>query len=170
MDMVKAGNYIKDKRNLKGLTQENLAEIIGVSTKAVGNWERGIGSIKLDNAVKLAEYLDVTVPEIICGEDLDSIDPKKKAEIDQWIKETNRVTIGLEDRSITTLDVAISAFGISLISAALAMWAAFGKGIFVTIVCLLVGIFGILFIAVGRKTIDILNAKLSERKERISMS
>ncbi len=170
MDMEKTGNYIKDKRKLKGWSQEELAEKVGVSPRTIGTWESGKGSIKPDNALNLAECLGISLQELFYGRDLDNIDPKEKAEFDQWIKEINKITIDLEGRSITTMDVATSAFGVSLISAALAMWAIFEKSLILVIACLVVGILGVLFIAVGKRTITVLNNKLNERKDKISMS
>ena len=170
MDMEKTGNYIRDKRKLKGWSQEELAERVDVSPKSIGTWESGKGSLKMENAERLADCLGVSIEDLFYGRDLDGIDPKEKAEFDKWIKETSRVTLGLEDRSITTLDIAITAFGISFISAALAMWSAFGKSLFVSIVCLLLGVIGILFIALGRKIITAMNKSFNERKDRISMS
>lgn len=169
MDMERRGNYIKEKRDLKGFTQEKLAERVGVSTRTIGNWENGSQDIKLDNASKLAEVLEVKVQELIIGKDIDDIDSKDHAEFDKWIKEINKLSIRTGYNSITAMDVAISAFGTSIITAAIAMWAAFGDGLIVGIVCMLLGLFGILFIVLGRRIIIGLNKRLEE-KEKISMS
>ncbi len=170
MDMGKSGKYIRDKRKLKGWSQEELAEKVGVSSKTISKWENGTSEIKQDNAINLSEILGVSIEEIISGRDINSITPEEKAGFDRWIKETNKITLNLEGRGITTLDIAITAFGVSIISAALALWAAFGDGIFTGFVCLLVGLIGVFFIAVGRKIIASMNKKLSERKDKISMS
>lgn len=41
MDNKKIGEYIKAKRKAKNLTQSALGESVGVSFKAVSNWECG---------------------------------------------------------------------------------------------------------------------------------
>ena len=42
MDQIKIGQYIADKRKAQGLTQEQLAEKLSKSQKAVSKWERGV--------------------------------------------------------------------------------------------------------------------------------
>ena len=42
MDSKKVGKYISKLRKEKGLTQEKLAEKIGVSSKTISKWETGI--------------------------------------------------------------------------------------------------------------------------------
>lgn len=41
MEEVKAGFTLKTARERKGLTQENAAKLIGISTDTLGNYERG---------------------------------------------------------------------------------------------------------------------------------
>ena len=41
MNPEKIGNAIKILRNIEGYTQQELAEYIGVTDKAVSKWERG---------------------------------------------------------------------------------------------------------------------------------
>ena len=170
MDMEKTGNYIKEKRELEGWSQEQFAEEVGVSTKAIGDWENARREIKLNNAVKVAEVLEVELTELAAGKDKEQIDSKDMEEFDKWIKELTRVSFGLEDRSITALDIAASAFGTALIAVAMAMWAAFGDGWISGIVCLLLGLFGVVFIKIGKKIINTMNENMEERKEKSSMS
>ena len=42
MDQIKTGQYIANKRKAHSLTQEQLAEKLGRSRKAVSKWERGV--------------------------------------------------------------------------------------------------------------------------------
>lgn len=41
MDQQKIGNFISACRNEKGLTQAQLAEMLGVSDKSISRWENG---------------------------------------------------------------------------------------------------------------------------------
>jgi transcriptional regulator with XRE-family HTH domain len=42
MDLVKIGKYIAKKRTDAGMTQRQLADMLGMSDKSVSKWERGI--------------------------------------------------------------------------------------------------------------------------------
>lgn len=170
MDMERTGNYIREKRELMGFTQEQLAEKVGVSTRTIGDWENARREIKHSHTIKVAKVLNVELAELASGKDKEQIDSRDMEEFDKWIKELNRVSFSLEDRSITALDIAASAFGTSLVAVAMAMWAAFGEGWISGIVCFLLGLFGIVFIKVGKRLINTMNDAMEERKEKSSMS
>lgn len=55
------GLFIAKRRKLMRLTQEELAEKIGVSKSAVAKWEVGGGLPERDNLRRLAEAIDVSV-------------------------------------------------------------------------------------------------------------
>ena len=42
VDQVKIGNFLKKLRKEKGITQEQLAEILNVSGGTVSRWENGV--------------------------------------------------------------------------------------------------------------------------------
>ena len=42
MNQVAIGNYITQKRRALNLTQEQLADMLGVSNKTVSKWENGL--------------------------------------------------------------------------------------------------------------------------------
>ena len=52
-------------RKSLGLSQENITKKMGVTRQTILNWETGISSPTLTNAVKLAKILGVTVNELI---------------------------------------------------------------------------------------------------------
>ena len=58
------GNRIKTLRIAKNLTQEQVAEQIGVSRQKYARIESGANSITLEILSKVAEILDVTVSDI----------------------------------------------------------------------------------------------------------
>ena len=45
MDSIRTGSFIASLRREKGMTQKELASLLGVSDKAVSKWERG-GSLR----------------------------------------------------------------------------------------------------------------------------
>lgn len=68
MDSYITGAVIKRLREKKGLTQAQLADILGVSSKAVSKWERAKGLPDISLLEPLARTLSVSVPELLSGE------------------------------------------------------------------------------------------------------
>lgn len=61
------GDRIKSARGKRGLTQQQLASIIGAKQNEVSRWEAG-STPRADTAVKLADALDVRERWLITGE------------------------------------------------------------------------------------------------------
>ena len=59
MDQKKIGEFLKQLRKEKGLTQEQLAERVVVSGRTVSRWETGSNMPDLSVLVELADYYDV---------------------------------------------------------------------------------------------------------------
>ena len=69
MEKEKIGKYIRKKRIEKGMTQQQLAEKIQVTEKAVSRWETGRGVPDISLLEPLAEELHVSVTELLNGEE-----------------------------------------------------------------------------------------------------
>ena len=67
MEKEKIGKYIRKKRIEKGMTQQQLAEKIQVTEKAVSRWETGRGVPDISLLEPLAEELHVSVTELVTG-------------------------------------------------------------------------------------------------------
>lgn len=63
--MLKLGENIKKFRSKQELTQEQLADIIGVSAQAVSRWENGTTFPDITLLPTIASYFDVTLDELI---------------------------------------------------------------------------------------------------------
>lgn len=57
------GSKIKELRLEKGLSQEQLANAIGVSQKAIDYWERNVNEPKASYIVALVKYFGITYDE-----------------------------------------------------------------------------------------------------------
>ncbi len=67
MDAVKVGNAISFLRKQAGLTQNELAQRLNITDKAVSRWERGIGTPNLSVLAKLSAVLDTDIEAILDG-------------------------------------------------------------------------------------------------------
>ena len=60
------GKKIQEFRKKKGVTQEQLSEVLDISPHYLSTLERGIYNIKLDTLIKILNYLDCSADEIFC--------------------------------------------------------------------------------------------------------
>ncbi len=81
MDMKKIGEFLKVLRKERGLTQEQLAEILLVSGRTISRWETGTNMPDLSILIKMAEFYNVELKEILDGE-------RKSENMDKELKET----------------------------------------------------------------------------------
>ena len=68
IDQMKIGGFLRELRKEKELTQEQLAEKFGVSSRSVSRWENGNTMPELGILVELADFYEVDIKEIIDGE------------------------------------------------------------------------------------------------------
>lgn len=92
---------IQALRKAKGITQEELADAVGVSRQAVSKWEAEQSMPDLERVVAMAEYFDVTTDYILRG-----IEPVRSA------------PRGLSARTMCVIATALDAAG-AIIGAAL---------------------------------------------------
>ena len=72
MNQVAIGKFISKKRKEKNLTQEQLAEKLGVSNKTVSKWETGKCMPDYSVVKSLCDELEITVAELMDGEDAEA--------------------------------------------------------------------------------------------------
>lgn len=89
MDSQKIGAFLRELRKEKNLTQEQLAEILGVSGRTVSRWETGSNMPDLSIMIELADYYDIDIKELLNGE--------RKSEMDKELKETLKTVADYTD-------------------------------------------------------------------------
>ncbi len=119
MDLDKIGKFIALNRKNKGLTQEQLAEKLGVTNKTVSRWETGKYMPDLSLLKPLSEELGITLNELLSGEKIENekiVENTEKSIINtidyskQKIeKERHQISIGL---AITGIIISIAALTI----------------------------------------------------------
>lgn len=68
MDQEKIGKFISKLRKEKNMTQEQLAEKLGISAKSISRWETGRNMPDLSLLQSLCEILGVSINELLNGE------------------------------------------------------------------------------------------------------
>lgn len=81
------GDRIFELRREKGLTQDALAELLGVTAQAVSKWERGESMPETAMLPKLAEIFDVTIDSLFGNEKkpLAEYVPEKERDFDKMV-------------------------------------------------------------------------------------
>ena len=88
MNQLLVGKFITRKRKEKNLTQEQLAEKIGVSNKTISKWETGKCMPNYSVIELLCEELNITLAELMNGEeDEKSIHTYDNEQIVEMLKE-----------------------------------------------------------------------------------
>jgi len=80
VDQVKIGEFIAKERKQKKLTQQQLADILGISNKTVSKWECGNGLPEISLLIPLCAELEISVNELLSGERLNVEEYRQKAE------------------------------------------------------------------------------------------
>ena len=120
MDQTRIGAFLKELRKEKNLTQEALAEQLRVSNRTISRWETGRNMPDIGMLVEIADFYDVSIPEIINAE-------RKSENMNQEAKDTasamaeysrNESRIG-KQKIVGGL---MSAFGVFVIVSALSIF------------------------------------------------
>ncbi len=90
MDQQKIGRFLKSLRREKGLTQEALAERLGVTGRSVSRWENASSLPELSLLMELADFYGVELREILDGE-------RMQKNMDKKIEETARKVADYSD-------------------------------------------------------------------------
>lgn len=85
---------LKELRNSKGLTQEELAAALFVSRTAISKWESGRGNPSIDSLKEISSFFSITLDELVSGEKLLSIAEKENQ---ARIQNTYNLLIGVID-------------------------------------------------------------------------
>ena len=120
MDQIKIGVFLKELRKEKGLTQEQLAEVLNVSSRTVSRWETGSNMPDISMLVEIAVFYDVSIPEIVQGErESETMDKETRETAVAMAKYSqNEVKMGKQK----VVGILMSVFGIFVIVSALSIF------------------------------------------------
>ena len=80
MNQEKIGQFIAKKRKERGLKQSDISMKLGVTDRSVSNWERGKNMPDLSLFQPLCKILDVSINELLNGEEIEQKDVGKYEE------------------------------------------------------------------------------------------
>ena len=80
MDQEKIGKFIAELRKEKNITQEQLAEKLGVTSKSISRWENGNTMPDYTLLKDLCNELDININELLFGEKIKENDYMNKSE------------------------------------------------------------------------------------------
>lgn len=92
MNQERIGKFIASSRREKKLTQQDLAEKLGVTDRAISNWENGKNMPDLSLFKPLCDILDITINDLMSGEKVSEKEYQERLEenIVNTIDYTNR--------------------------------------------------------------------------------
>ena len=68
---------LQELRKSKGLTQEELAEVLYISRTAISKWESGRGYPSIDSLKEISKFFSVTIDELLSSEKIVNIAEKE---------------------------------------------------------------------------------------------
>ena len=112
MNQDKIGKFISYKRKEKNMTQRDLANIIGVTDRAVSKWERGVGCPDISLLDDLSKALNISIVELLKGEEIVNvkIDEKDIIESMKYSKEITKNKIKLIINTLLITIILITSF------------------------------------------------------------
>ena len=141
MDQERIGKFIAELRKEKNLTQEQLAEKLGITDRAISKWENGRGMPDLSLMKPLCNELGITINELLSGEKLDKKDYQNKFE--ENILNTIDYTNKKLDKSSNTIGTILLVFGFLITLTAIAIFPSESSW------CSIYSIFGLIIALIG---------------------
>ena len=104
MDQIKIGRFIAKKRKEQNLTQEKLAERLGITDRAVSKWETGKSLPDASIMLELCALLDITVNDLLCGEvvSMEYYNEKMEKNLIEIVRQKER-----SDKRLLTMEIVI---------------------------------------------------------------
>lgn len=114
MNQLATGMFIARKRKELNLTQAQLAERLGISSKSVSKWERGKCMPDYGIVNELCDALGITVSELLDGEENER-ENLRMYDNEQMIETLARIQ-RLESQRVTIIAIALIVTGAGLLA------------------------------------------------------
>ena len=112
MDQIKIGKFIAERRKQGGLTQMQLAELLGITDRAVSKWETGKSLPDASIMLQLCEILHITVNDLLTGEvtKVENYNRELENKLIEMVREKEE-----KDRQLLTLELVIGIFSLIIL-------------------------------------------------------
>ena len=99
---MKFGDNLRNLRKSKKISQERLAEKVGVSRQSVSKWERGEAYPEMNNILSLCEIFHCKINDLVHEDliDIDSLGEDVKMSVVKFKKEKQNRVKGLDRKSV----------------------------------------------------------------------
>lgn len=104
MDQIKIGKFISERRRAAGFTQMQLAEMLGITDRAVSKWETGRALPDSSIMLELCGILKITVNDLLSGEviNMDNYNKETEKQLLNMVKEKEE-----SDRRLLKMEIAM---------------------------------------------------------------
>ena len=102
---------LQELRKKEGYSQEQVAEMLGLSRQAISNWESGQGKPEIDNIIKLTEIYHVSADYILLGTEKVAVPVPEKKELSHEYKKAIGIIAIIAATAIVTV-LFITALGL----------------------------------------------------------
>ena len=141
MNQVRIGKFISKCRKKKGITQNELAELLGITNRAVSKWETGIWRPDAGTIPELCQILDISISDLFSGEKIMENNKDSEKFILKLVKEKAE-----RDKQLLILEILIGILSTSVLVSFILLASFINVSVYVKFIIILCGI--ILF-AVG---------------------
>ncbi len=141
MNQVRIGKFISECRRKKGITQNELAELLGITNRAVSKWETGICMPDAGTIPELCQILDISISDLFSGEKIMENNKDSEKFILKLVKEKAE-----RDKQLLILEILIGILSTSVLVSFILLASFINVSVYVKFIIILCGI--ILF-AVG---------------------
>ncbi len=111
MDQQRIGTFISECRKEKGLTQAQLAELLGVSDKSVSRWENGKTMPDMSLYEPLCKELDINISELLYAKkmmDSEKIEQGEKTALGIFKTKSSLETFGIFTEILIVVGIIIT--------------------------------------------------------------
>jgi len=108
------GTRIGELRKAKGITQDQLAEHMGVSSQAVSKWENDLSCPDITLLPKLADYFGTTIDELLRGDNSHAVQVVSERERKDLNKMLLKVLVNASNGDIVKVNLPLSLVKVGL--------------------------------------------------------